>query len=82
MLKNDIYITVLKVSMSLDLREAKIFVDLLYHRHQDEILAYLNLQRSNFNKFLLKNIKIKYLPELKFIYDKKKAIPSLSNITK
>ena len=64
------FITFTHVSISKDLKNAKIFYSVVNKRKSmDKIHLELNSKGKAFRKYLGQNLRIKFTPELKFFYD-------------
>ena len=64
------FITFTHVSISKDLKNAKIFYSVVNNKKtMDKIDSQLNLRAKAFRKYLGQNLRIKFTPELKFFYD-------------
>ena len=64
------FITFTHVSISKDLKIAKIFYSVVNHKKtMEKIDSELNLKAKAFRKYLGQNLRIKFTPELKFYYD-------------
>ncbi len=64
------FITFTHVSISKDLKNAKIFYSVVNKRKSmDKIHLELNSKVKAFRKYLGQNLRIKFTPELKFFYD-------------
>ena len=64
------FITLTHVSISKDLKNAKIFYSVVNQKKTiDKIDSELNLKAKAFRKYLGQNLRIKFNTELKFFYD-------------
>ena len=64
------FITFTGVNVSPDLRSAKIFYSVLNPKYsKDELQAAMNNLRKPFRKYIGPELKIKYIPKLKFYFD-------------
>ena len=64
------FITFTHVSISKDLKIAKIFYSVVNHKKtMEKIDSELNLKAKAFRKYLGQNLRIKFTPQLKFFYD-------------
>ena len=64
------FITFSKVTVSPDLRNAKVFFTVLNEKHLLDIIEKeLNRKSKIFRKYLAGFLEIKYIPKLKFFYD-------------
>ncbi len=63
-------VTVTRVSVSRDLREARVFVSIRDHQDdRQQMLAVLNSRRSELQQRINRDITIKYTPRLAFVLD-------------
>jgi ribosome-binding factor A len=62
-------VTVTGVEVAHDLSHAKVFVSILDDEHAKEVTARLNEYTKNFRYALAQEIKLRVIPELKFVYD-------------
>ena len=63
-------VTITKAEVTGDLKLAKIWVSVLPEGSAKEVLGYLNKRAPNLRALLAKKIKIKFMPQIKFYYDK------------
>ena len=74
------FITFTHVSISKDLKNAKIFYSVVNNKKtMDKIDSQLNLKAKAFRKYLGQNLRIKFTPELKFFYDDTNSNHKISN---
>lgn len=69
-IKNNL-VTISDVDTSKDLKEAKVYFVCLYPNKQDEVISGLNSAKGVIFSYLKKQLKIRYVPNLTFYYDKK-----------
>lgn len=62
-------VTVTDVKLSADLSFAKVFVSVLDDSKAKEVLATLNEEHKHFRYLLAQEVKLRIVPDLKFIYD-------------
>lgn len=62
-------VTVTGVDVAHDLSYAKVFVSVLDDAHAKEVVARLNEHTKNFRYALAQEVKLRIVPELKFVYD-------------
>src|SRR5690349_18597037 len=62
-------VTITDVEVSHDLSYAKVFVSVLEDEKQKEILTRLNEAAKNFRYTLAQKVKLRIVPEIKFVYD-------------
>ncbi len=63
-------ITVTRVETSKDLREASVFVSIREHKtEREKMLKILSACRAELQKYINKEMKLKYTPKLSFFYD-------------
>ena len=62
-------ITVTEVKISPDLKRAIAFIIPLGGGNIDEVLQGLNKCKKQFNLAMSKNLRLRFMPELKFVYD-------------
>ena len=63
------FITITQVKLSPDLHYATIFVTVLPSEQREESLAALNRARPFLRRALAREIRLRFTPELKFLYD-------------
>jgi ribosome-binding factor A len=63
------FITITQVKLSPDLRHAIIFVTVMPPEKREESLAALNRARPFLRRALAREIRLRFTPELKFLYD-------------
>ena len=68
-IKNNL-ITITKVDCEKDFKNAKVYFVCLHEDKKDEVLSGLNSTRGVIFSYLKKSLKIKYVPNLIFNYDK------------
>lgn len=68
-IKNNL-ITITKVDIDKDLKNAKVFFVCLKEDKKDEVLSGLNSAKGVIFSYLKKSLKIRYVPNLTFHYDK------------
>ena len=63
-------ITVTRVECTADLRDANVFISIFGHENErDRMIDYLNRHRQEVVRLMLKRVKLKYTPRLRFILD-------------
>ena len=62
-------VTVTAVKMSRDLSSAKVFVTVLDDAYKDAVLKNLNKEKSFFRQLLAKQLNLRIVPDLFFLYD-------------
>ncbi len=68
-IKNNL-ITITKVDTDKDLKNAKVFFVCLNEDKKDEVLSGLNSAKGVIFSYLKKSLKVRYIPNLTFHYDK------------
>ena len=68
-IKNNL-ITITKVDTDKDLKNAKVFFVCLNEDKKDEVLSGLNSAKGVIFSYLKKSLKVRYVPNLTFHYDK------------
>lgn len=68
-IKNNL-ITITKVDTNKDLKNAKVFFVCLNEDKKDEVLSGLNSAKGVIFSYLKKSLKVRYVPNLTFHYDK------------
>lgn len=63
------FITITDVKLSGDLKIAKIYLSVLQKERRDYVLSRVNLRMGQIRTDLAHNIRIKFVPELKFFID-------------
>lgn len=70
----DVYVSVAKVDLSRDIRNAMVFIDILGGKLDDkqkfQIIKQLNKQVPQIRHLMTEKIKLKYVPEIEFRLDK------------
>ena len=69
-IKNNL-VTISNVDTSKDLKESRVYFVCLDPKKQNEVLSGLNSAKGVIFSFLKKQLKIRYVPNLTFYYDKK-----------
>lgn len=67
----DILVTVTRVETSADLRESRIFISVLPETKTTKIIEFLNKKIYKFQQKINKRLKMKPLPRLKFLEERK-----------
>ena len=63
-------LTVTRVECAPDLRDANVFVSIFGHEDErDRMIGYLNRHRQEIVRLMIKRVKLKYTPRLRFILD-------------
>lgn len=62
-------VTVTDVNVAHDMSYAKIFVSVLEEKRANEVIKELNNEAKNFRYQLAQAVKLRIIPQLKFIYD-------------
>ena len=63
-------VTVTRVECAPDLRDANVFVSIFGHEDErDSMISYLNRNRQEVVRMMIKRVKLKYTPRLKFVLD-------------
>ena len=63
-------VTVTRVECAADLRDANVFISIFGHENnRDGMISYLNRHRQEIVRMMIKRVKLKYTPRLKFVLD-------------
>ena len=63
-------VTVTRVECMADLRDANVFISIFGHENnRDGMISYLNRHRQEIVRMMIKRVKLKYTPRLKFVLD-------------
>ncbi len=67
---NTAAITVTRVECAADLRDANVFISIFgLEDERDRMIAYLNRHRQEVIRLMIKRVKLKYTPRLRFVLD-------------
>ena len=67
------FVTITRVNVAHDLRNATILFVTLNDEHQEEMLKFFDLQTHFFKNLIAKKLKLRFIPELTFKLDKSVA---------
>lgn len=65
----DALVSILKIETSKDLKQAKVTISILPEEKAEEIFIWFEKNKKQIKKHLSKNLKMKFLPDLKFEID-------------
>ena len=68
-----VWLTLTQVKLSADMKHAHVFYSVLDEKQLSEALAILEAHKHHFKDAINKNMRLKFLPELRFIYDESLA---------
>ena len=62
-------VTATRADVSPDLKNVMVYLSILPHTFEDEVLSFAKRQRSNFRQYVKKHITLRFLPTIDFAID-------------